>query len=58
MASPPITMMVNDTAADHSTIRSARALTARQVRLTATDVGVEYQGALADLERALGGPIR
>ncbi len=31
---------------------------ARQVRLTATDVGVEYQGALADLERALGGPIR
>lgn len=31
---------------------------ARQVRLTATDVGLEYQGALADLERALGGPIR
>jgi len=31
---------------------------ARQVRLTATDAGVEYQGALADLERALGGPIR
>jgi len=31
---------------------------ARQVRLTATDVGVEYQAALSDLERALGGPIR
>jgi cobalt-zinc-cadmium efflux system outer membrane protein len=31
---------------------------ARQVRLTATDAGVEYQSALADLERALGGPIR
>ncbi len=31
---------------------------AREVRLRATDAGLEYQTALADLERALGGPIR
>lgn len=31
---------------------------AREVRLRATDAGIEYQSALADLERALGGPIR
>ncbi len=31
---------------------------AREVRLRATDTGQEYQTALADLERALGGPIR
>jgi outer membrane protein, heavy metal efflux system len=31
---------------------------AREVRLRATDAGLEYQAALADLERALGGPIR
>ena len=31
---------------------------AREVRLLATDAGLEYQQALADLERALGGPIR
>ena len=31
---------------------------AREVRLLATDAGLEYQSALADLERALGGPIR
>ncbi len=31
---------------------------AREVRLRATDAGQEYQTALADLERALGGPIR
>ncbi len=31
---------------------------AREVRLRATDAGQEYQTALADLERALGGPLR
>jgi cobalt-zinc-cadmium efflux system outer membrane protein len=31
---------------------------AREVRLLATDAGLEYQQALADLERALGGPVR
>lgn len=31
---------------------------AREVALRATDAGLEYQAALADLERALGGPIR
>jgi cobalt-zinc-cadmium efflux system outer membrane protein len=31
---------------------------AREVRLLATDAGLEYQQALADLERALGGPLR
>lgn len=31
---------------------------AREVRLRATDAGLDYQTALADLERALGGPIR
>jgi cobalt-zinc-cadmium efflux system outer membrane protein len=31
---------------------------AREVRLRATDAGLEYQTALADLERALGGPIQ
>ena len=31
---------------------------AREVRLRATDAGLEYQTALADLERALGGPVR
>lgn len=31
---------------------------AREVRLLATDAGLEYQQALADLERALGGPGR
>jgi cobalt-zinc-cadmium efflux system outer membrane protein len=31
---------------------------AREVRLRATDAGLEYQAALADLERALGGPIQ
>jgi outer membrane protein, heavy metal efflux system len=31
---------------------------AREVRLRATDAGLDYQAALADLERALGGPIR
>jgi cobalt-zinc-cadmium efflux system outer membrane protein len=31
---------------------------ARQVRLGATEAGLDYQSALADLERALGGPIR
>jgi cobalt-zinc-cadmium efflux system outer membrane protein len=31
---------------------------ARQVRLSATDAGLEYQSALGDLERALGGPLR
>jgi len=31
---------------------------AREVRLLATDAGLEYQSALADLERALGGPVR
>jgi outer membrane protein, heavy metal efflux system len=31
---------------------------AREVRLLATDAGLEYQEALADLERALGGPVR
>jgi cobalt-zinc-cadmium efflux system outer membrane protein len=31
---------------------------AREVRLLATDAGLEYQSALADLERALGGSIR
>jgi cobalt-zinc-cadmium efflux system outer membrane protein len=30
---------------------------AREVRLRATDAGLEYQAALADLERALGGPL-
>jgi len=33
-------------------------LAAREVRLLATDAGLEYQEALADLERALGGPVR
>jgi hypothetical protein len=28
------------------------------VRLLATDAGLEFQQALADLERALGGPVR
>jgi cobalt-zinc-cadmium efflux system outer membrane protein len=31
---------------------------AREVRLLSADAGLEYQTALADLERALGGPIR
>ena len=31
---------------------------AREVRLLATDAGLEFQQALADLERALGGPLR
>ena len=31
---------------------------AREVRLLATDAGLEYQSAIADLERALGGSIR
>ena len=31
---------------------------AREVRLRATDAGLEYQAALAELERALGGPIQ
>lgn len=31
---------------------------AREVRLLGTDAGLEYQSALADLERALGGVIR
>ncbi len=31
---------------------------AREVRLRAADAGLEYQTALADLERALGGPVR
>jgi cobalt-zinc-cadmium efflux system outer membrane protein len=31
---------------------------ARETRLRATDAGLAYQEALADLERALGGPIR
>ncbi|MFL6245998.1 MAG: TolC family protein [Thermoanaerobaculia bacterium] len=31
---------------------------AREVRLLATDAGLEYQSALAELERALGGSIR
>lgn len=31
---------------------------AREVRLRATDAGLEYQAALGDLERALGGPTR
>jgi cobalt-zinc-cadmium efflux system outer membrane protein len=31
---------------------------AREVRLLATDAGLEFQSALADLERALGGSIR
>jgi outer membrane protein TolC len=31
---------------------------AREVRLRAADAGLEYQTALADLERALGGPIQ
>jgi outer membrane protein, heavy metal efflux system len=31
---------------------------AREVRLLGTDAGLEYQAALADLERALGGVIR
>jgi cobalt-zinc-cadmium efflux system outer membrane protein len=31
---------------------------AREVRLRATDAGLEYQTALADLERAVGGPIQ
>jgi cobalt-zinc-cadmium efflux system outer membrane protein len=31
---------------------------AREVRLLGTDAGLEYQSALADLERALGGPLR
>jgi cobalt-zinc-cadmium efflux system outer membrane protein len=33
-------------------------LAAREVRLRAADAGLEYQTALADLERALGGPIQ
>lgn len=32
-------------------------LAARELRLRATDAGLEYQTALADLERALGGPV-
>ena len=31
---------------------------AREVRLLATDAGLEYQTSVADLERALGGPVR
>jgi cobalt-zinc-cadmium efflux system outer membrane protein len=31
---------------------------AREVRLRAADAGIEYQTALADLERAIGGPIQ
>ena len=31
---------------------------AREVRLRATEAGLEYQAALADLERVIGGPIR
>lgn len=31
---------------------------AREVRLRATDAGLEYQSALADLERTLGGPMQ
>ncbi|HEX6973743.1 MAG TPA: TolC family protein, partial [Vicinamibacterales bacterium] len=31
---------------------------ARELRLRATDAGLDYQTALGDLERALGGPIR
>jgi cobalt-zinc-cadmium efflux system outer membrane protein len=31
---------------------------AREVRLRAGETGLEYQTALADLERALGGPVR
>lgn len=31
---------------------------ARQIRLSATDAGLDYQSALADLERAIGGPVR
>lgn len=31
---------------------------AREVRLLATDAGLEYQSAIADLERALGGSMR
>jgi outer membrane protein, heavy metal efflux system len=31
---------------------------ARELRLRATDAGLEYQTALADLERALGGPVQ
>jgi cobalt-zinc-cadmium efflux system outer membrane protein len=31
---------------------------AREVRLRATDAGLEYQSALADVERALGGPVQ
>ena len=30
----------------------------REVRLLGTDAGLEYQSAVADLERALGGPLR
>jgi cobalt-zinc-cadmium efflux system outer membrane protein len=30
----------------------------RELRLRATDAGLEYQTALADLERALGGPVQ
>jgi cobalt-zinc-cadmium efflux system outer membrane protein len=33
-------------------------LAARELRLRATDAGLAYQTALADLERALGGPIQ
>ena len=31
---------------------------AREVRLRAGETGLEYQTALADLERALGGPVQ
>jgi len=33
-------------------------LAARELRLKATEAGLSYQTALADLERALGGPIQ
>ncbi len=33
-------------------------LAARELRLRATEAGLAYQTALADLERALGGPIQ
>jgi cobalt-zinc-cadmium efflux system outer membrane protein len=32
-------------------------LAARELRLRATEAGLAYQAAFADLERALGGPI-
>jgi outer membrane protein TolC len=31
--------------------------TARDLRLRAVDAGLDYQNALADLERAVGGPL-